>query len=80
MESLLAQREDDMLHETNLYRVESERPMMGRLWPAPGARSVEVHQYGLAISLAAKAETEPGCNEIRVVHVPTGEVVFSKRA
>jgi hypothetical protein len=39
-----------------------------------------VGDRGLAVSLAAKNfRTESG-QEIRVVHVPTGEIVYSKNA
>lgn len=68
-----------MAQESNHYLVQSERPMLGTLWPAPGSTSLAVKGYDLAVSLAAKARTEPRGSEIRVVHVPTGEVVFSKR-
>jgi hypothetical protein len=37
-----------------------------------------VHDRALAVSLAAKSFTAD--SEIRVVHVPTGEVVFRKPA
>ena len=48
----------------------------GRFWPAKGARQLVVKDRALAVSLAAKSFTDQG--EIRVVHVPTGEVVFRK--
>ena len=32
----------------------------------------------LAVSLAAKSITDPPGGVVRVVHVPTGEVLFSK--
>ncbi len=59
------------------YRIESSAPLAGLLLPRPGARE---HLYyssrSLAVAMAAKSTT-PG-QEIRVVHVPTGEVVFRK--
>jgi hypothetical protein len=59
------------------YRIESNEPIAGRLWPAKDSQHYSVHDRALAISLAAKSFTRaPG--EIRVVHVPTGEVVFRK--
>jgi hypothetical protein len=58
------------------YRIESSQPIAGRFWPAAGSRQLSVKDRALAISLAAKSFTPS--SEIRVVHVPTGEVVFRK--
>ena len=60
------------------YRIESSQPIAGRFWPAQGSRQLAVKDRALAISLAAKSFTRN--SEIRVVHVPTGEVVFRKPA
>ena len=60
------------------YRLESSQPIASRLWPAGRAREFTVNDRALAVSLAAKGMTGQG--EIRVVHVPTGEVVFRKPA
>jgi hypothetical protein len=61
------------------YRIESSHPIAGRLWPAAGSQQYVVRDRALAIALAAKSFTPDG-DEIRVVHVPTGEVVFRKTA
>jgi hypothetical protein len=58
------------------YRIESSQPIAGRFWPAAGSMQLAVRDRALAISLAAKSFTRS--SEIRVVHVPTGEVVFRK--
>lgn len=58
------------------YRIESSQPIAHRLWPANGAQALAVHDRALAVSLAAKSFSRD--SEIRVVHVPTGEVVFRK--
>jgi hypothetical protein len=58
------------------YRIESTQPIAGRFWPAEGERQFAVKDRALAVSLAAKSFSEH--SEIRVVHVPTGEVVFRK--
>jgi hypothetical protein len=63
---------------TSDYRIESSQPIAGGLWPNAGSRHFEVNDRGLAISLAAKSFTRN--SEIRVVHVPTGEIVFRKPA
>jgi hypothetical protein len=60
------------------YRIESTQPIAGRFWPAAGARQLAVKDRALAVSLAAKSFNPS--SEIRVVHVPTGEVVFRKPA
>lgn len=59
------------------YRIESSQPITGRLWPLKGAQQFELSDRALAVSIAAKSFTRSG-QEIRVVHVPTGEVVFRK--
>ena len=58
------------------YRIESTQPIAGRFWPAHGSMRLDVKDRALAVSLAAKSFTRD--SEIRVVHVPTGEVVFRK--
>ncbi|HVZ43887.1 MAG TPA: hypothetical protein VHA82_08765 [Ramlibacter sp.] len=66
------------------YRIESDQPIAGTLWPAKGSHEYAVSDRALAITLAAKSFTKPGsdqlASDIRVVHVPTGEVVFTKPA
>ena len=58
------------------YRIESAQPIAGRFWPIAGTTQMAVRDRALAVSIAAKSFTSD--SEIRVVHVPTGEVVFSK--
>ncbi len=60
------------------YRIESNRPLSGKWLPLAGNPPWLVGDRGLAVSLAAKNfRTESG-QEIRVVHVPTGEIVYCK--
>jgi hypothetical protein len=61
------------------YRIESSQPIAGRLWPAMGSQQYVVKDRALAVALAAKSFTPSG-HEIRVVHEPTGEVVYRKAA
>jgi hypothetical protein len=61
---------------TSDYRIESSEPIAGRFWPSSGSLHFEVRDRDLAISLAAKSFTR--LSEIRVVYVPTGEIVFRK--
>ena len=58
------------------YRLESNDPIAGRLLPGPGANRYYFRDRSLAVAMAAKSTTPGG--EIRVVHVPTGEIVFRK--
>ncbi len=60
------------------YRIESSHPIASRLLPFPGSQSYLMSDRALAVSVAAKSVTWPRGQEIRVVHVPTGEVVFRK--
>jgi len=39
---------------------------------------IPIHDRPLAVALAAKTRTEPCGGEVRVVHTPTGEVIFRK--
>ena len=64
---------------TSTYRVESAHPIVGPLWF--GGASSKFHHVvdrSQAIVLAAKSRTSPAGHEIRVVHVPTGDIVFRK--
>jgi hypothetical protein len=61
------------------YRIESNQPIAGKFWPAAGSQAYSVSDRALAIALAAKSFTQPS-SEIRVVHVPTGEILFRKPA
>ena len=62
------------------YRIESSHPIASRLLPMSGSQHYLVSDRALAVAVAAKSITSPKGEEIRVVHVPTGEVVFRKHA
>jgi hypothetical protein len=62
------------------FRVESNHPIATRLLPVSGSRQYYFGDRALAVAMAAKSTTKPSGQEIRVVHVPTGEVVFRKAA
>lgn len=62
----------------DVFRVESYYPMFGPLMPRSGSRFFDLVDRTMATVLAAKSRTKPCGHEIRVVHVPTGEVVFRK--
>lgn len=62
------------------FRVESNHPIAGRFLPVSGSQQYFFSDRSLAVAMAAKSTTKPLGQEIRVVHVPTGEVVFRKPA
>ena len=62
------------------FRIESSHPIASRLLPVSGAQQYFVSDRALAVAVAAKSITYPGGQEIRVVHVPTGKVVFRKKS
>jgi hypothetical protein len=62
------------------YRIESSHPMVGPLLPGNGVSRIDMHDRALAIVIAAKSVTVPYGREIRVVHLPTGDVIFRKTA
>ncbi len=63
------------------YRVESAAPIVGPLWPGLAASKFHhIVDRAVAIVLAAKSITRPLGHEIRVVHVPSGEIIFRKTA
>ena len=61
------------------FRIESDHPIAGRFLASPGAHAYFFSDRALAVAMAAKSFAQPS-DEIRVVHVPTGEVVFRKAA
>ncbi|HSV35456.1 MAG TPA: hypothetical protein VLI46_07855 [Ramlibacter sp.] len=62
------------------FRLESNHPIAGRLLPVSGCQQYFYSDRALAVAMAAKSVTTPMGQEIRVVHIPTGEVVFRKAA
>lgn len=60
------------------YRVESTHPMVGPLISGVNRTAMYLANRAHAVALAAKSCTLPFGKEIRVVHVPSGEVVFRK--
>jgi hypothetical protein len=59
------------------FRVEASHPLASRFLPGQQAQQYFFSNRALAVTMAAKSFTKPS-SEIRVVHVPTGEVVFRK--
>ncbi len=60
------------------YKIVSSHRIVDTLPHSPLHNGELLANRELAVSLAAKCKTEPPGGLVRVVHVPTGEVVFSK--
>jgi hypothetical protein len=64
------------------YRIESNRPLSGRFGGIPALapdRPLLVGNRALAVAMAAKSFRAHDGDEIRVVYIPTGEIVFRKQ-
>ena len=57
------------------YRIESRDPLMGHLLPPTDFQHVFA-DCSLAVAVAVKSVADPTRQQVRVVHVPSGEVVF----
>lgn len=62
--------------ETADYRIESTGTVLFRLIPGSAGIDHLFRDRAMAVAMAAKGITDPPGDEIRVVHVPTGKVVF----
>mgnify|MGYP000881453935 CR=1 FL=1 len=60
------------------FRIESNQQLHSPHWPVSGVNEILVHDRALAVVLAAKSQTVPCGSEIRVVHTPSGEIIFRK--
>lgn len=60
------------------YKIESSSPIVASLPRTKVRDGSRLASRDLAVSLAAKSITDPPGGVVRVVHVPTGEVLFSK--
>lgn len=61
------------------FRIESRDPLRGSLLPSASFRQLYTDQ-SLAVAVAVKSLTDPTRQDIRVVHIPSGEVVFQTSA
>ena len=64
--------------KTGDFRIESNQTLKSPHWTMPETNAIVVHDRSLAVAMAAKTRTVPCGGEIRVVHTPTGEVIFRK--
>ncbi len=61
------------------YRIEGTDRLRGRLIPTPNFSHL-YKNYSLAVAVAVKSLADPTRQAVRVVHVPTGEIVFQTTA
>ena len=57
------------------YRIESSDPLLGHLLPPTDFKHLFVNR-SLAVAVAVKSVYDPTRQHVRVVHVPSGEIVF----
>ncbi len=62
------------------YRIESFYPIVGPLISGLNNTALHIADRAMAVVIAAKSETRPYGKEIRVVHQPSGEIVYRKTA
>lgn len=63
------------LPDLPVYRIESREPLLGRLLPNNHGKNL-FSNCSLAVAVAVKSVVDPTRQQVRVVHVPSGEVVF----
>ena len=61
------------------YRIESRFPLGGSLLP-PGMFKHMYADRSLAVAVAVKSVGDPTCQQVQVVYVPTGEIIFETTA
>ena len=61
------------------YRIERPHCLRGGLLPPQSLRE-HYSDRSLAVAVAIKSVTDPTRESVRVIHVPTGEVVFQTTA
>ncbi|MBC7547548.1 MAG: hypothetical protein H7224_02755 [Polaromonas sp.] len=61
--------------ESRHYRIESDVPLHASLLP-PATSNQLYADCSLAVAVAVKSVADPTRQQVRVVHVPSGEVVF----
>jgi hypothetical protein len=57
------------------YRIENVDPAEGSLLPPSSSKHLYA-DYSLAVAVAVKSVADPTRQEVRVVHIPSGEIVF----
>ena len=65
----------DLNHPPPTYRIESRDPLLGHLLPMQHRKTL-FSDCSLAVAIAVKSVEDPTSQQVRVVHVPSGEIVF----
>lgn len=65
-------------HPVPVYRIESRDPLLGHLLPTQQRKTL-FGNCSLAVAVAVKSVDDPTRQQVRVVHVPTGEVIFETK-
>ncbi|MDP1935769.1 MAG: hypothetical protein Q8K91_01030 [Hylemonella sp.] len=58
------------------FRIECRDPLRGSLLPPASNFKSLYADRSLAVAVAVKSLADPTRQQIRVVHIPTGEIVF----
>lgn len=61
------------------FRIERRDPLHGSLLP-PTSLKQTYADYSLAVAVAVKSIADPDREEVRVIHMATGEIVFQTPA
>ncbi len=61
------------------YRIESRDPLVGSLLPPASFKQLYADP-SLAVAVAVKSVADPTRQEVRVVHIPSGEIIFRSTA
>lgn len=67
-----------VVHSPRVFRIESRDPRLGQLLPDQHGKTMFSNR-SLAVAIAVKSVVDPTRQQVRVVHVPTGEIVFQTR-
>ena len=65
-------------HPPPAFRIESCDPLLGHLLPLQHRKTL-FGDCSLAVAIAVKSVEDPTRQQVRVIHVPSGEIVFETR-
>ena len=63
------------IYSAPVFRIESRHPLLGKLLPDQRRKTLFGNR-SLAVAIAVKSVVDPTSQQVRVVHVPSGEIVF----
>ena len=65
-------------HAPPTFQIESRDPLLGHLLPMQHRKTL-FGDCSLAVAIAVKSVEDPTRQQVRVIHVPSGEIVFETR-